>query len=441
MRKSGKTCLGVHALLTGMALAVGLLCGEHVSANRIPEDDIVIDYARQSLKVTTTDSEVMAAFPTVKKVNDEITQIQIKAWDIYDSDYMVEQPDETKQVMIDLSPINITKGGYVAVKTDATSEAYLIHFSPVHGKLSASYDLESGAVTVIDRADSGNECSSLFEYKTQYGDWSDYDSYDVSLRSYEQQGANLYFREKCGCDDGDTYISSGRLSGRAIADKIGIVPAAKEFVLYEALSTFSGKELKVKIPKLADGPKATIDYAKRTITVKQGNLYRQDSEAAFQSIPGNKSITLTVNNDGGIIEIRKAEKKTAKKYTPASKITRYEYPPTRKLEIKEDVNGYVGNKANKLTLVYNAVTKKVDCSSTDPDNTYLIWVVKPGGKAPTVGISGATTVKPPKSGTLTRVVSLPAKKFTSGSSVYVAYAADKKAMKWATEPVLLGVVE
>lgn len=442
MRKDRIGCFLRPLFLAGITMTFALSVGHTASAeDRIPEDNIIIDYARQTLQVITTDSEVMAAFPSVKVVDDDITEVKVKKWNIYDSDYMIEQPDETKQVTIDLSSLNVTKGGYVAVKTDATTEAYLIHFSPVHGKLLASYDLEDGTVTVVDRADDGNECDSLFEYKTQYGAWSNYDSYDVSLRTYEQQGATLYFREKCGYDDGDTYTSSGRLSGRTIADKIGIVPVAKEFVLYEALSTFSGKELKVKIPKLSEGSTATFNYTKRTITVKNGSQYRQNSEAAFQNIPGNSAFTLTANSDGGIIEVRKAAKKTAKKYTPASKITRYEYPPVRKLEIKQDANSYVGNKANKLTVVYNEATKKVDCSSTDPDNTYLIWVVKPDGKAPTVGASGATTVKPPKSGTQTTVVSLSEKKFQSGSSVYVAYAADKKAKKWATEPVLLGVVK
>lgn len=442
MRKDGIGRFYRSLLLAGFMMTFALSAGHTASAaDRIPEDNIIIDYARQTLQVITTDSEVMVAFPTVKVTEDAITSVQVKKWDIYDSEYMQEQADETKVATVDLSSINTTKGGYVAVKTDATSEAYLIHFLPVHGKLSASYDLGDGTVTVVDRANDGNECDSMFEYRTQYGSWSDYNSYDVSLRFYEQQGASLYFREKCGYDDGDTYISSGRLSGRTIADKIGIVPVAKEFVLYEALSTFSGKELKVKIPKLAEGPTATFNYAKCTMTVKQGNLYRQNSEAAFQNTPGNKAFTLTANADGGILEVRKAAKTTAKKYTPASKITHYEYPPVRKMEIKEDANGYIGNKVNKLTLVYNEATKKVDCSSTDADNTYLIWVVSPGGKAPTVGASGATTVKPPKSGTQTSVVSLSSKKFSAGSSVYVAYAADKKAMKWATEPVLLGVVK
>lgn len=441
MRRSGKTCLGVCTLLTGMTLAAVMLCAEPASASRIPEDDVMIDYARQTLTVTTTDGEVMAAFPTVKIVDDEIAAVQVKSWNIYDGDYMVEQPDDRQQVTIDLSPVNITKGGYVAVKTDATDEAYLIHFLPVHGKLAASYDVEDGTVSIIDRADDNNECDSMFEYKTQYGAWSDYDSYDVNLRSYEQQGATLCFREKCGYDDGDTYTSSGRLSGRSTADKIGIVPAAKEFVLYEALGSFSGKELKVKIPKLADGPKAAINYAKCTITVKAGCLYRQDSKAAFQSTPGNKSLVLPVNENGGIIEVRKPEKNMAKKYTPASKITRYEYPPIRQMEVKEDAAVYLEHKVGKLTLNMNVAKKKVECISTDPENTYLIWVVKPGKPAPTVGSSGATTVKALKSGTQTTVVGLPNTRFTAGSSVYVAYAADKKTMKWATEPVLLGVVE
>ncbi len=443
MRKDRMRYFYRPLFLAGIMMTFALSAGHTASAaDRIPADDVMIDYASQTLQVITTDSEVMVAFPTVKMTEDEITDIQVKGWDIYDAEYLQEQVDETKVATVDLSSINITKGGYVAVKTDATSEAYLIHFSPVHGKLSASYDQEDGTVTVIDRADDGNECDSMFEYRTQYGSWSDYDAYDVSLRSYEQQGASLYFREKCGYDDGDEYTSKGRLSNStAIAQKVGVVPVAKEYVLYEALSTFSGKELKVKIPKLAEGPTATLNYAKGTITIKQGSLYRQNSEAAFQSTPGNKAFTLTANVDGGMLEVRKAAKKTAKKYTPASKITRYVYPPARKLEIKEDVNAYLGNKANKLTLVYNEATKKVDCCSTDVDNTYLIWVVSPGGKAPTVGASGATTVKPPKNGTQTTVVSLSPKKFPAGSSVYVAYAADKKAMKWATEPVLLGIVK
>lgn len=439
-----KTYPGIYALLAGIAMTAAMCHGNTVSAaDRISADDIVIDYATQTLKVTTKDDEVMVAFPTVKLVDDEISDVQVKKWDIYDTDYMHEvvYPEDTYEVTIDLSSINIAKGGYVAVKTNTTNSIDLIHFGGVHNKLSASYDLSEGIVTIIDKEDDNNECESLFEYRTQCGSWQDYDSDEVSLRGYEQQGATLYFREKCGYDDGEEYISSGALSrGGTIADKIGVLDAAPDFVLYEAVNTFAGKELKVKIPKLKDGPTVKMNYAKRTITVKKNTEYRQDTSSAFRRTPSNQSVEVSIGDEAGILEVRTAAV-MGKKYTPASKIARYEYPASRKLAITEDATGYLGKKAEKLTMTYNSKSKKVDCSSVDLNNTYLIYVVKTGEKAPVAGDKVTATVKPAASASKARVVSLALSKLPTGSKVYVAYAADTKGKQWATTPVLLGTVE
>lgn len=430
-----------HILLAGAAAVSVLLTGHSaLAANRLPEDKIVIDYASQSLEVTTTDAEVMVSFPTVKVVDGEVTKVQTKKWDVYDESYMQEEQDDgSRTVTVDLSLINNKKGGYVAVKTNATSEAYLIHFGGVHTKLSASYNNEEGIVLITDRANGGEACESAFEYRTQCGNWRDYNSEMTNLRHYEQQGATLYFREKCGYDDGDEYISKGNLSARAIADKAGLVDGDMDYVLYEAVNTFSGVELKVKITKLRNGPSATLNYAKRTITVKKNTEYRTDVSGDFQQVE-EKTETIEIGNEAGVFEVRSMEVSN-KKYTPPSKITHYDYPATRELLIKDDESGYVGKKAGKLSLVYNEKTKKINCSSTDQNNIYLIYVVKAGGEAPEAGSKVVATVKTAVSSSVPRVVALPKSKFPQGSRVYVAYAADVKNGKWATEPVLLGTVQ
>lgn len=442
MTKKKITSIIPHLLLAGTAMVSLFLTGRcALAANRIPEDNIVIDYANQSLDVTTMDAEVMVSFPTVKVVDGQITKVQAKKWDVYDGNYMQEeQEDGSRTVTVDLSLINNKKGGYVAVKTDATSEAYLIHFGGVHTKLSASYDNEEGKVLIIDRADEGNECESAFEYRTQSGNWRDYDSETTQLRHYEQQGATLYFREKCGYDDGDEYISRGRLSARAIADKIGTVSDGSDYVLYEAVNTFTGVELKVKITKLRNGPTAAFNYAKRTITVRKNTEYRMDASDDFQQVTEENTETVDIGEEAGIFEVRSIEA-FGKKYTPPSKITHYDYPATRILAITEDESGFVGKKAGRLSLLYNEKTNKINCSSTDLVNTYLIYVAKADEEEPQAGSKAVATVKTAVSTSTPSIVTLPLSKFPVGSSVYVAYAADAKNGKWATEPVLLGVVQ
>lgn len=427
--------LFMAGVITVAAMSVGHTAS---AADRIPVGNITIDYASQSLEVITTDNEVMVAFPTVKVVDEEITEIKIKKWDIYDYEYMQEREDETKLVTVDLSPINSLKGGYVAVKTDATSEAYLIHFNGAHAKLSASYDPAVKTVSIVDKEDDYNECESLFEYRTQYGNWADYHADETNFQYYEQQGATLYFREKCGYDDGDEYISKGNLSVGAIADKIGPVDIDPSFVLYEALNTFSGKELKVKITKLREGPTAAINYAKRTITVKRNCEYRTDVTTDFKKTPDGKAMAVGVGNDAGVLEVRTAAASSKKKYTPPSKITRYEYPATRSLTVSPDGHGYVGGKTGMFIMTYNENTKKIECVNTDLKNTYLIYVRKAGKPVPVAGSAVLTTVKPAVSNVLPRLVTLSPSKIPSGSEVYIAYAADTKNKKWATEPVLLG---
>lgn len=428
-----------HLFMAGVIMASALSIGHTASAaSRIPVDNITVDYASQTLEVITTDNELMVAFPTVKIAGDEITEIKIKKWDIYDYEYMQERDDETNLVTVDLSPINSTKGGYVAIKTDATSEAYLIHFGAVHTKLSASYDPSEKIVSIIDKADNYNECEGMFEYRTQYGNWVDYNQDEANFQHYEQQGATLYFREKCGYDDGDEYVSKGILSKGSIAEKVGPVDIDPSFVLYEALNTFSGKELKVKITKLREGPTASMNYAKRTITVKKNCEYRTNAALGFKKTVDGKAMAVGIGNDAGILEVRTAAVSTAKKYTPPSKITRYEYPATRTLTVTADEDGYVGGKAGKFSMTYNEKTKKIECISTDRDNTYLVYVRKAGKSVPVAGDSVLTTVRPTNSDSVPKVVTLSASKIPSGSEVYVAYAADIKNKKWATEPVLLG---
>lgn len=443
-----KTHLSICSLMAGVAMAAAIWSGNTVSAatttttDRISAENIVIDYETQSLRVTTTDDEVLAAFPAVKVKNGEITSVKVSRWDVYDSDYMQEVAslEDAHQATIDVSPINITKGGYVAVRTNATSGIYLIHFSGIRTKLAASYDIEEGSVTVIDKKDDNSECENL-EYKTTYGSWQDYNSSEVSLRQYEQQGATLYFREKCGYDDGDEYISSGTLRDSAIASKVGVLDVAPDFVLYEAVNTFAGKQLKVKIPRRKNGPTVKINYAKRTITVGKNLEYRLDPSSSFDETPDDQAEVIEVDDEAGAVEVRTLPKEGAKKYTPASKIARYEYPASRVMNVTDDTDGYLGKKAGKLKITYDSTSKKIELTSTDVENTYLIYVVKDGGDEPIAGSKVAVTVKPAASSDKPRVVKLAPSKMPADSEIYVAYAANAKTQQWATNPVFLGVVE
>lgn len=438
-----KKVLGVHAFLVGLALAAVMHHGNVVSAaDRISADNIVVDYATQSLRITTTDDEVMAAFPAVTFKNGEINSVQVSKWDIYDADYMQEAayPEDAHEVTIDISSINITKGGYVALRTNTTNGINLIHFSGIRNKLAASYDMLGGIVTVIDKDDGNNECESRFEYKTQYGNWQDYDQAEVSLRRYEQQGATLYFREKCGYEDGGEYISQGSLSNSVIANRVGTVAAAPDFVLYEATNTFSGRELKVKIPRRKNGPAVRINYAKRTITVGRNMEYRQDSSSAFEETPVDESLEVEIGDEAGALEVRTLAVE-GKKYVPASKIARYEYPSSRIMKVADDAEGYVGKKAGKLTVTYNSKSKKVELVSTDMENTYLVYVVRDDGDIPVAGDKATTTVNPAVSASKARIISLAPARMPAGSQIYVAYAANAGKKQWATIPVLLGEVE
>lgn len=425
-------------LLAGFLLAAVLISGRSASAGeRIPSGDITLDYARQLLEVTTTDDEVMVAFPTVKIVEDEIVSVTVKKWDIYDSELMTVQEDESRVAVIDLSRINVLKGGYVAVKTNATEQAALISFRGVHTKLKAHYDTQKGSVEILDRLDDDNPCDALFEYKTLYGTWYDYNAEETSLRTYEQQGAVLYFREKCGYDDGDEKVTRGSLALNTIADKVGEVDAAPEFCLYEAVNTFSGRELKIKVPKRREGTSVAVNYQKRTIKVKKGSEYRQDSSSEFE--PAETATTINVGEEAGVVEVRLPEYSNKKGYTPVSKITRYEYPASRVMKIRDYEQGITGTRADQLYITYNSETKRVECCNSDMENAYYIYAVKPGGAAPVLGSRATAMIKAAKEDKDT-VVILKKSKLPAGYQVYVSYVADSKNKKWATEPVLLGTV-
>ncbi len=410
------------------------------SESIIPVDQVTIDYDKCALRVATNDDEVMVAFPTVRVVDDEIVDLKVKSWDVYTNEY---KPDESNVVTIDLSPLKMTRDSYVAVKTNATEKAYLIHFSPLLSKLKAQYDPETRGITIIDRADNDNECDTYFEYRTANSGHTIYDpDDDFALMQFEMEGATLYLRELGGYVDDDVLYGSGTLAASYIASRQGAVDIAPEYVLYDAIGKFAGKELKVKIPKLANGPTASANYNKRIFTVKKGCEYRLNTQDSFKAT-GDASVVVKIGNDAGVLEVRKAEKKLKTKYTSASKLTRYVYPATKVPTVTDDSESPVGKKTDTLSVRYDPTKKKVDFINTDMESPYLIYVVSSGSAAPVAGDKTLLKVSAAKSAAVPSASSTSVNKLPAGSSIYVAYGSvsKNKQRQWASDPILLGTIK
>lgn len=410
------------------------------SESIIPSDKVTINYEKCTLQVETTDDEVMVAFPTVKVIDDEIVDLKIKSWDTYTDEY---KPEDSNVITIDLSSLKFSRDSYVAVKSSATEKAYLIHFRPSTSSLKAQYVPEDRTVSVINRADDNNDYDGYFEFRTANSAYTMYDTDDESiLKPYEMEGATLYFRELAGYVDGDILYSSGSLASYYTADRIGALDIAPEYVLYDAVGQFSGKELKVKIPKLGNAPTASINYNKRTLTVRKGCEYRLDTQDSFK-MASNANITVKVGNDAGVLEVRTAEKSQRGKYTPASKISRYVYPATNVPVLTDDDESPVGKGTETLSLRYDANKKKYNFISTDLNNTYLIYAVPSGSAVPVAGDKTILKIKPTKDKSIPTAVSATTSKLPAGYSVYVSYASTTKdgQRQWASEPILLGTVK
>ena len=457
----------LHGLLVMGAAAVLSVGATSYNADAagITPKNYSVDYANQKLIVNALDgnTKIYVAKATVtaktnKTTNETVTTVKTAAATEYDAVAKME---------IDLSSFAVTKDVYLSVWGNVTTDPTLIKLPAATTKMKAVVDAVDSTVTINDVtvAKEPKEISGT-EFRTANGVWKDYTvsgakpttakTTTVKLTEYAQLGATLSFR-----------VKASAVTPLAAAVEIGKDADGKSVMACVGTGNFASNEVKAKIAKTANGPKATIDYNKQTIKIPNTTEYRVQAAATalnpFASAAGTeKTVTIdfaTIKTTaakpaapavGKDVEFDLRTAATEKK--PASKITEYVFSPIGTVTPLTSANKAISALTQDVTetKMQNAdikVTKMVLNSKTmagtmtvtnNTTDVYEFVVADPQDAAkvanltlPTVDDKVTGKVAAGKSSGI---------KVKSGQYVYVRKAADAKKMVWSTPYAFYGVV-
>lgn len=414
--KKMMTGVAVGALTLAVAGGVGSVSADAAAIKATP------NAAEQTITVPKSgNKEVMVAYPTVKA-----GKLTVKSWDVY------EAPAKGDYV-IDVSALNATKDNYVMVKSDS-ADPVLIKFAAVNAKIKAVYNAGTAQIAFDGAAEDAG-----FQYRTASGSWAEFTNGTTDLTRYEMAGSTVYFRETPSDD--------------VTVEKAEEVEMGDEKITVSKVVSFGGKEIKVKITKRANGPKATVNLDAGTYVVaKKGTSYRNANTGEWTTTTEDKqTVTVDITEDG-VFEVKtaKVEDNDAKKAKPESRITQYAYAAAKTVTTSKTGSATIDIKDNgtkdaesKEELTFSYQTPKAGAE------TYPGIVVKNAGKAAYQVIitsetdtSKFTDTKTYKSTAVAggKEVKIAASKMKDGDLVYVRYASDKKTGAWASEYKLVGKV-
>lgn len=357
--------------------------------------------------LTVTPGE-MVSYDAVKDKKGELTWNAKAKWDIYYS-----------AVDVDLANIKTSKDAYITVKGASTTTVYKIKADTVK-----KYAITIKPTLAIKKDNTEVKKTDTdwanFQYRTECGEWKALTAgMDFDTTAYEQQGSTLYFRYK-----GATAIT-------AIPDATLKVTGAPTGTTVNTIAenSFPSKEVKVKVPKMANAPAISVDYNTATIKAGKNAEFRagasfSDLKTGWADFKENYTISQTA---AGQFQMRTKATDTK----AASKIAIYSWPMAQAPTLTSNPTTYaeatakgtlIANTvdATKPILTYEITDKEFKLVNGSADKTVVVYKVKastsplaPDGKA-------IATIKPGKD------VKLTSKKVPEGTQLIVQYAGDKK---------------
>lgn len=245
----------------------------------------------------------------------QTVKIADSAWDVY-------EVKDSKSISIDLSKLSFTKDNYIAIRSESTDPIYIrIGASVTNQKTTyKAGKLDIQFKKTGENAGSLDPKTTDLEYRTTYSSWNDFKyngSSEDMFTEYQSQGATLYVRAKASKSNSFTEVTK-------IKDAAG-----KEYTFYTG-PLMPGKESKVNIKKMANGPSVSANYVTGEVKVPNNTQYRViASGCSFSDIADGSGNSISIRNlldlsdttnkaaTSGTIEVRK--KATSTK--PASKWT------------------------------------------------------------------------------------------------------------------------
>ena len=325
----------LHGLLVMGAAAVISVGATSYTADAagITPGNYTVDYANQKITVAAeTNTKIYVAKATVTTKKDKNSgEMVMTVKNAAPTEYDLV----SKATTIDLSSFAVSKDIYLSIWGNVTTDPTLIKLPAATTKLKAVVDAKNSTVAINNVTDSKNPVEiSGTEFCTTNGVWTEYTkaasgktaattaaTTTVKLTDYAQLGATLRFRV--------TASASAKLTAAVEIGKDAGGNAVKACV---GAGNFASNEVKAKIPKTANGPKATIDYNTRTIKVPNTAEYRVQLPGTalkpFTAATGDAK-TIVLSADALITDAAKGAefdlRTVASDKKPASKITEYKF--------------------------------------------------------------------------------------------------------------------
>ena len=473
--KLGKLLLGAGVVTSALAVSAGFgvqSASAEEAAKPIDIAKIAVNYGEQNIVVKedageTADTKLYVGIGTYSAKTP--TDVKVKKWIEYDN-------DTAKGVTIDTSSLAVTKTQYVVIKGDKNTKEVAIQLAATPSKLAASIDYtdpaapqlklnditkgKANATPVTNVQFATVYASSFTDYKAE----TDTNKYP-DLTKYQKLGATLKVRQAASTDIDalDKNDSTGNCK------EVDIKLNGEVAKAYSATGTFASKELKVKVAKLASGPRVTVNYTKNTVSIPKTAQYRTAVSGDFvNTLVANASkntvlVPLSEFNQtkAFTLDVRTAAKpntKDATKSKSASNITEVVVPQIVTCESKvagasastaidndsfasADLEKVTANE--KVTLKYTGAGKATaTLTNADIENAYDVYVTT-DSKVGFVGdanayVAPASTVSGAKK--LAAGKTLKLTKLKDGDKIFIRVAGNAKKKTFASEYGAFGTV-
>ena len=472
--KLGKLLLGAGVVTSALAVSAGFGVQSASAAEAATSIDIAkiaINYSKQNIVVNEgddgKDTKLYVGIGTYSAKAS--TDVKVKKWIEYDN-------DTTNGVTIDTSSLAVTKTQYVVIKGDVNTKEVAIQLAATPAKLAASIDYTDPAAPALSLKDITKGKSSAtpvenVEFSVANG--SAYTTYAAKIDSaagtdltkYQKLGATLKVRQAASTDIAKLDKTDGTRNCKEVDIKLN-GEAAKA---YSATGTFASKELKVKVAKLASGPKITVNYTKNTVSIPKTAQYRTAvSENFVNTLVADASKNTVVvplskfeQTKAFTLDVRTAAKvndKDKTKSKSASNITEVVVPQIATCESKvtgesastaidkdsfksADLEKVTAN--GKVTFKYTGVGKTTaTLTNADTENAYDVYVTTDS----TVGFAGANDAYVAPASTVTGAKKLAAgktlklTKLKDGDKIFIRVAGNAKKKTFASEYGAFGTV-
>lgn len=472
--KLGKLLLGAGVVTSALAVSAGFGVQSASAAEAATSIDIAkiaINYSKQNIVVNEgadgKDTKLYVGIGTYSAKAS--TDVKVKKWIEYDN-------DTTNGVTIDTSSLAVTKTQYVVIKGDVNTKEVAIQLAATPAKLAASIDYTDPAAPALSLKDITKGKSSAtpvenVEFSVANG--SAYTTYAAKIDSaagtdltkYQKLGATLKVRQAASTDIAKLDKTDSTRNCKEVDIKLN-GEAAKA---YSATGTFASKELKVKVAKLASGPKITVNYTKNTVSIPKTAQYRTAvSENFVNTLVADASKNTVVvplskfeQTKAFTLDVRTAAKvndKDKTKSKSASNITEVVVPQIATCESKvtgesastaidkdsfksADLEKVTAN--GKVTFKYTGVGKTTaTLTNADTENAYDVYVTTDS----TVGFAGASDAYVAPASTVTGAKKLAAgktlklTKLKDGDKIFIRVAGNAKKKTFASEYGAFGTV-